>query len=219
MWFCLDIDKKTICRPVLNWRRFISASIKRLDDAEKVLNECLSISKNDLNSRNQIGEDLSAPQKTGWRRKRCWTNACLLVKTILNSRTELAKIYQRQGKLTEAEKVLMESLVRAINKKIERPGRNWRRYISGRANSQKLKKSSWICLLLTKDDLTAWDGIGEDLSAAGQTHRSWKISKGDILPLDKNGLHPRTELAKIYQRQGKLTEAEKVLMESLGDRQ
>ena len=130
----------------------------------------------------------------------------------LQARTELAKIYQRQGKLQEAEKVLMDLL--AIDRRNLQARTELAKIYQRQGKLQEAEKVLMDLLAIEKDDLQARTELAKIYQRQGKLTEAERYLK-EYIALDKNGLHPRTELAKIYQRQGKLDEADKMVQEAM----
>jgi Flp pilus assembly protein TadD len=130
----------------------------------------------------------------------------------LHSRTELARAYQRQGRLDDAEALLLQILE-------ERPSdlnsRTELAKIYQRQN--KLTNAESVLLKLLEIDENNIRGLTE----IGKVYRLQnRLSDGErvllkVLQRKQRDLNARTELSKIYQLQNKLAEAEAVLMELL----
>ena len=130
----------------------------------------------------------------------------------LHSRTELAKVYQKQGKYTEAEAALLKILdIKAndLNSRIE--------LAKVYQKQSRLTEAETVLLELLEIDKRS---IRANTELARIYQRQNKLNEAesillDVLDVKPKDLNSRTELAKIYQRQGKLEKAEAVLLESL----
>ncbi|EAT59669.1 tetratricopeptide repeat protein [Chlorobium ferrooxidans] len=139
-------------------------------------------------------------------------SALNLMPNNLHTRTELAKIYQRQDKLEEAEVVLKKLLDIDKNNLMARTelAKIYQRQDKLEEAEVVLKK----LLDIDKNNLMARTELAKIYQRQDKLEEAEVVLK-ESLAIDSKQLHPRTELAKIYQRQDKLEEAEVVLKESL----
>ncbi len=129
-----------------------------------------------------------------------------------HSRTELAKVYQRQGRFADAQRVLLQILEYRPN------DLNSRTELAKIYQRQgKLNESESVLLALLQIDENNIQGLTEIAKVYRAQHRFEEAETLllEILGRKPRDLNSRTELAKVYQRQGKLVEAEAVLMELL----
>ncbi|MFL6216133.1 MAG: tetratricopeptide repeat protein [Blastocatellia bacterium] len=130
----------------------------------------------------------------------------------LHSRTEVAKLYQRQGEFDKAESVLLEVLDRKPN---DLNSRTELAKVYQRQSKQAQAEAVLLDLLqLDPNNLQARTELSKIYQRQGKLAEAEAVLLR-VLEIRRNDLNSRTELAKIYQRQGKLAEAEAVLMELL----
>jgi tetratricopeptide (TPR) repeat protein len=130
----------------------------------------------------------------------------------LHSRTELAKVYIKEGRFDDAETVLLKILnIKAndINSRIE--------LAKVYQKQGRLTEAEAVLLELLEIEKRS---IRANTELARIYQRQNKLYEAesillDVLDVKPKDLNSRTELAKIYQRQNKLTEAETVLLELL----
>jgi Flp pilus assembly protein TadD len=130
----------------------------------------------------------------------------------LHTRTELAKIYQRQGKMTEAEAVLGEIL--------ELDSRN----LQARTELAKIYQHQGNFLAAETALRKVLELQPNDINSRTELARAYQKQNRlpeaetlllQVLSIRRNDLNSRNELAKIYHRQGKFPEAESILRELL----
>ncbi len=130
----------------------------------------------------------------------------------LHTRTELAKVYQSQGKLDKAEAVLLKLL--------ELDKHNIRAYTElAKIYQRQNRLAEAEAALLRVLDIKPND-LNSRTELAKIYQRQVKLTEAEavllkILDIRPSDLNSRTELAKIYQRQGKFIEAEAVLLKLL----
>jgi len=125
---------------------------------------------------------------------------------------ERATIYQQQGRLAEAETVLMRFVEEEPN---DVKARTELAKVYQRQN--KLADAEALLLLvlqISSKDLNSRTELAKIYQRQGRLVEAEKVLT-ELLELEPADLQARTELAKIYQRQGKLAEAEGVLAELL----
>jgi tetratricopeptide (TPR) repeat protein len=130
----------------------------------------------------------------------------------LHCRTELAKIYQRQGKLKEAEAVLLELLG------LDKANLQARTELAKIYQKQgKLKEAEAVLLKVL--EIKASD-INSRTELARIYQRQGKLKEAEavllkVLDIKPDDLNSRTELGKVYQKQNELDKAEAVLRKLL----
>lgn len=133
-------------------------------------------------------------------------------KENLQAKVELSRIYQKQNKMNQAEKILIECLK-------DDPTNSFINYELSKVYQKEGRPESAMNILYNylnfdKDNLQ----IRLEISKICQKQKKWdKAEKilNEMLNIDKSNLHARTELSKIYQHQKKYFEAEKVLLETI----
>ena len=130
----------------------------------------------------------------------------------LHSRTELAKVYLKLGKLKEAEAVLLEIL------DIKPDDLNSRTELAKVYQKQnKLAQAEAVLLKLLeidKHNIRAYTELAKVYQRQNRLAEA-ETALLNVLNFKPNDLQARTELAKIYRRQNKLGEAEAVLLKVL----
>src|SRR5258706_3246059 len=126
----------------------------------------------------------------------------------LHTRTELAKIYQRQGRFTEAEEMLQQVL------HVQPDDINSRTELAKIYQRQSRLAEDETVLLdvlaIRKDDLYSRIELAKIYQRQGKAKEA-ELRLLELLEIDKNSIRARTELAKVYQRQNRLSEAETLL--------
>jgi tetratricopeptide (TPR) repeat protein len=130
----------------------------------------------------------------------------------LHCRTELARIYQAQGKFENAEDILQELLAIEFESV-------WARTELARIYQRTGRLAEAESMLVAILDSRPSD-LKSRTELAKVYQRQNRLSKAEEVLLEaleyrRNDLNSRTELAKIYQRQGKLDDAESILLELL----
>jgi tetratricopeptide (TPR) repeat protein len=129
-----------------------------------------------------------------------------------HGRTELAKIYQRQGRLSEAETALLMVL------NLKPDDVNSRTELAKIYQRQNRLEEAKIALFKVLDIRHNDRNSRLELAKVYQKEGFLNLAEGillDLLEIDKNNFPAFTELSKIYQRQGKLDKAEAILVELL----
>jgi tetratricopeptide (TPR) repeat protein len=123
-------------------------------------------------------------------------------------RTELARIYQRQGRLAEAEKILEQVLHLQpddVNSRTELAKIYQKHNRLAEAEGVLLE-----VLEIRKDDLNSRTELAKIYQRQGKFKEAESILV-ELLEIDRNNIRARTELAKVYQQQNRLGDAEALL--------
>ena len=133
----------------------------------------------------------------------------------LHSRTELAKAYQKENRLSEAEAVLMELL------RLE-PDDLQARTEMGRIYQRqgRFDEAEAVLLNLLEIDpknLQARTELAKTYQRVGELVKAESVLLG-LLEIEKHNIRGFTELAKVYQKQNRLNESEAVLLKILEKR-
>jgi tetratricopeptide (TPR) repeat protein len=123
-------------------------------------------------------------------------------------RTELAKIYQRQGRFAEAEQILQHVLHLQpddVNSRTELAKIYQKHNRLAEAEGVLLE-----VLEIRKGDLNSRTELAKIYQRQGKPREAESVLL-ELLGIDKNNIRARTELAKVYQRQNRLGDAEALL--------
>ena len=130
----------------------------------------------------------------------------------LKSRTELAKIYQKQGDLENAIEYLRQYI--ALDAKGLHPRTELAKIYQKQGDLENAESILLELLRLDPNNLQARTELAKIFREKGELRRAIEYLE-QYIALDPKGLHPRTELAKIYREEGNLHESEEVLLELL----
>lgn len=127
----------------------------------------------------------------------------------VHCRTELAKVYQRQGKLEDAESVLLTLL------QIEQDSIRGRTELAKVYRAQHRFNDAEVVLQRVLDgkpyDIQATTELAKVYQGQGKLSEAESLLV-EVLRRKPRDLNSRTELAKLYQRQSKYREAEEILL-------
>jgi len=130
----------------------------------------------------------------------------------LHTRTELAKIYQRQGRLTEAEAMLQQVLTSSpddINSRTELAKIHQKQNRLAEAEAELLE-----ILNIRNGDLNSRTELAKIYQRQGKYDQAESVLR-ELLEKDRNNVFALTELARVYKSQDRLAEAELLLQNVL----
>ncbi len=130
----------------------------------------------------------------------------------LHTRTELAKIYQKQNKLDKAEAVLQKLL--EIDKKNLQARTELAKIYQKQNKLDKAEAVLQKLLEIDKKNLQARTELAKIYQKQNKLDKAEAVLQ-KLLEIDQKDLQARTELAKIYQKQNMLDKAEAVLQKLL----
>ena len=140
-------------------------------------------------------------------------NKCIAISpSDLNSRTELAKVYQVQKEYEKAEASILEELLK-LEPKTFKLAQSWPKSIKCRRDMGRQKADLEDLLKLDPKNLQARTELAKVYQAQKRYDEAEKVLK-ECIQLSSD-LNSRTELAKVYQAQNRYDEAERVLKEAL----
>jgi len=183
-------------------------TLKKYDDAEKVLLDSLEIDNKQLHPRTELAKVYQTLKKYDDAEK-VLLDLLVIDEDNLQARTELAKVYQTLKKYDDAEKVLLDLLV--IDEDNLQARTELAKVYQTLKKYDDAEKVLLDLLVIDEDNLQARTELAKVYQTLKKYDDAEKVLLAciDISPKDLNS---RTELAKVYQTLKKYDDAEKVLL-------